>query len=56
VLLKFISSGKSIDLHFVGLSTILKPGEKVTLLFNDEMYGVSSNWIVDTYSIVCDSI
>jgi carnitine O-acetyltransferase len=46
-----VNSGKSIDTHFTGLISVMKPDESLPPFFEDEMYSKSSQYIIDTYPI-----
>jgi carnitine O-acetyltransferase len=46
-----VNSGKSVDTHFTGLVSVMKPDETIPPFFEDEMYSKSSLYIIDTYPI-----
>lgn len=51
-----VINGKSIDTHFTGLMSVMKPDESLPSFFEDEMYSKSSQYIIDIYPIFQDYV
>jgi carnitine O-acetyltransferase len=49
-----VLNGKSIDAHFIGLQSVIREGEKIPQIFEDEFFKKSSQWIIDTYPLNSD--
>lgn len=45
------ADGQGVDRHLFGLKKLLKEGETLPQLYQDEMYGISSTWKLSTSQI-----